>query len=279
MTEIVKGVPENWATQVTRAYAVMATPSPFLVMTTLDDAYHVEPFSVLYEDVLADGDEYGAAWLTLRALDDLDAVLEHEDELGLREWLERLHPRGKGGLFREVRGRVLADKADRALRTYLETGARKPGAVLSREMPYGAHRGFHTLPRRTGENYGRPDITPQQEHDIQVLRGLVQQMVDEGAPIKEIRRRLGLGDPKVRERNEQTLKYRDETYRRGLEEAERKLEYVTDPGYRQVLEQERDRYRDRLARQIHRPRRPRTQPPPVRSPMSAPLRPLAPTFV
>lgn len=243
MTEIVEEqlatLPEDWQFQVARAYAVMSAPSPFVMESSLDEFYSTVPFDELYDDLLSEGDEYGAAWLELRVLDDLEAALSGADELALGRWLEHLHPRGEGGLFREVRGRRLAAEADRAYRMFLHSphSARTP-------------RSRDTWRREPGSPYRIKPRT--RAHEMERVRHEVQSMVDRGAPIEEIQDRLGLGTQEARRAAERRLIEAEIEQRDTIEELKNKLSdaYFGPPAKREAIREELRMAEARRARKI-----------------------------
>lgn len=243
--DVLTALPQEWRDQVVRAYGVMSAPSPFDVDSTLDEIYGTVPFAVLHDALLSDGDDYGAAWLELRALDDLTAALDGEDELGLGRWLENLHPRGEGGLFREVRGRRLARQADRAYRSSL----RDPG----RRDPYDAWRDRPLADER--------DAMRRKAAQRDQIREQVQGMVDRGAPIGEIRERLGQGTAQERRSAEERLRAAEDAHLKAMADLRDLISdryFDKDSRRRDALQEEYDWHGRRLARQIRhrRPARP-----------------------
>jgi DNA-binding transcriptional MerR regulator len=291
--DVLAGLPQDWESQVARAYTVLAAPSPFRAATTLDEAYAVEPFFSLHGEALAAGDDYGATWLELRALDDLTAALDGEDELGLGRWLERLHPRGEGGLFREIRGRRLANRADEAVRTRLLTGNRGPEGGRWRnfvdkmeerppkgepwETPSweGPRQGEYKTP-------GRPDERMQpwmegkwreERLHVDAMRAHVQQMVDDGVPLREIRKALGLDDRRVRKAAEDAMQRHQQAIEDRLDQVRSEIGHSTDPDYTRMLQEEYRWLEGRLGRQVYRRQQARPAPEPAPEPRRPPLSP------
>jgi hypothetical protein len=291
--DVLAALPQEWRDQVVRAYGVMAAPSPFDVDSTLDEIYGAVPFAVLHDALLSDGNDYGAAWLELRALDDLAAVLDGEDELGLGRWLERLHPRGKGGLFREIRGRRLAAKADEAVRTRLLTGNRgQEGGrwrnfvdKIEERPPKGEPWETPSWEGQRQGNYkiaGQPDERMQpwmegkwrdERLDIDAMRAHVQQMVDDGVPLREIRQSLGLGDRRVRKAAEDAMDRHEQAILDRLEQVRSEIGYSTDADYTRMLQEEYRWLEGRLGRQVYRRQQARPAPEPAPEPRRPPLSP------
>jgi hypothetical protein len=260
--DVLAALPQEWRDQVVRAYGVMAAPSPFDADVTLDEAYGAVPFADLYDAVLAEGDGYGAAWLEWRALDEFSAALDGEDELGLGRWLEHLHPRGEGGVFREVRGRRLARQADRAYRSYLRDPQRRDAYDAWRSQPFADDR----------------EIMSEKAAQRDRMRERVQGMVDRGAPIKEIRERLGQGTAEERRAAEERLARAEDAHLTAMADLLDQISdryFDEDPRQREALQEEYDWHRRRLARQIrHRRPGPPTRPAVLNAPKRRPADPV-----
>lgn len=212
-------LPGDWADQVLRAYTVMTAPSPFLTPIPLSQMYTTVEFADLHSSLVAVGDDLGASWLVLQTMDDLVAALDGADEFGLRQWLERLHPRGEGGMFREVRGRRKAAQADRALKMHL---LRKGITRLPDKKEYR---------RDLGEEVDSPLY-----RDIERTRLRVQEMLDNGASIKSIREQLGLDVGWIRREAARDLRYHQWRRQDDIAMYRERLEKTDDPAERKRIQ-------------------------------------------